>query len=145
MNATYKKEIANLQKQLKALTSKANRENNKRVVERDYADLLKLTYTKYVDDSSNPGVTSITYENTFNVKKTTYKDKFVLSYDERLIYVTRYSNGTGSIMSRENNIKREYDNNRSHDYWTNKKLEKISEVEFNLVWNTCSDALNRCV
>jgi len=145
MNTSYKKEIANLKKQLKALTLKANRENNKQVIERDYADLLNLTYTKYVDDSSNPGVTSITYENTFNVKKTTYKDKFVLSYDQSLVYVTRYSDGTGSIMCREDNNKREYDNNRSHDYWTNKKLEKISEIEFNLVWNACSDALTRCI
>lgn len=145
---TYKKEIDNLQKQLKALTFKSNRENNKHVVEHDYADLLKLTYSKCVDNSSEFDYTSVAYSNIFNVKKTTYKDKFVLTWDERKVYVTRYENVTGSISFGQHDRKREYLNNESHAYWTNEGVEKISEVEFNLAWSMermFSDALNRCV
>jgi hypothetical protein len=141
MTPAIKKEIANLQKQLKALTSKANKENNKRVVEHDYKYLLDSQYVKHVDNSSNPGYVLVMYTNTFNVKKTTYKDKVVLTWDERVVYVTRYENGTGCITFNQNDHRREYHNNESYSIWTTDNVEKISKEEFDKVWDMCSATL----
>ena len=135
---TVKKEIAKLEKQLKDLTLKSNRENNKKVVTLIYNRLIKNPYTKTIDEDC-PGYKIITFSGISNVKIEEKADKIILSYIEKEVYLMVYDNITGSVSVREETREKNYCNNEEHAYGKtdlfNGQTKNIKECEFNAIWN----------
>lgn len=144
---TVKKEIANLEKQIEALKIKANRANNKKVLDLTCANYIKNPYIKTID-TSEPGYKSITFSAISNVKVKEESDKFILTYIEKVIYITVYDRIIGNVSINEETREKNYYNNEQYSYDKNHKQwgesKNIKEQEFNAIWNEYKDAFQKC-